>query len=141
MLTHCQLYSLEDITWRRGLNSALVHPVVTPRFVPSSTPALLQGLGSIARRSACHVQSHISESLDNDAFVAQLHPEVTLERHTCVSRQHPPPHSSSHNALPSSAAGLCKASGIRITSLAAASGCQDLQDCKCLRPLLAMAPS
>ncbi|CAK0782316.1 hypothetical protein CVIRNUC_005629 [Coccomyxa viridis] len=60
----------------RGLNTVLVHPVITPRFVPCCTPALLQGLGAIAQRSICHVQSHISESLDNDAFVAQLHPEV-----------------------------------------------------------------
>ena len=82
--TQCQLQDLQGLAWCRGLNTALVHPVVTPRFVPSCTPALLQGLGAIAQRSACHVQSHISESLDNDAFVAQLHPEVTLECHTHV---------------------------------------------------------
>ena len=78
------LQSLQGIAWCRGLSTALVHPVVTPRFVPSCTPALLQGLGGIAQRSACHLQSHISESLDNDAFVAQLHPEVTLDRRTRV---------------------------------------------------------
>ena len=50
--------------------------MITPRFVPSCSPALLQGLGDLARKHGCHVQSHISESLDNDAFVSQLHPEV-----------------------------------------------------------------
>ena len=52
--------------------------MITPRFVPSCSPALLQGLGDLARQHGCHVQSHISESLDNDAFVSQLHPEVLL---------------------------------------------------------------
>ncbi|CAL5228621.1 g11785 [Coccomyxa viridis] len=60
----------------RSLKSTLVHPVVTPRFVPSCSPSLLQGLGRLAQEHDCHVQSHISESLDNDAFVHALHPEV-----------------------------------------------------------------
>ncbi len=62
--------------WCRSLKSTLVHPVVTPRFVPSCSLPLLQGLGRLAREHDCHVQSHISESLDNDAFVHALHPEV-----------------------------------------------------------------
>jgi guanine deaminase len=60
----------------RALGSSLVHPVVTPRFVPTCSPQLLARLGALAQRHGCHVQSHISESLDNDAFVAHLHPEV-----------------------------------------------------------------
>ncbi|CAL8471103.1 g10645 [Coccomyxa elongata] len=60
----------------RALGSALVQPVVTPRFVPTCSPELLARLGALAQQHNCHVQSHISESLDNDAFVAQLHPEV-----------------------------------------------------------------
>lgn len=48
----------------RGLGSDLVQPVVTPRFVPTCTPALLAGLGKVAWDQAVLVQSHISESHD-----------------------------------------------------------------------------
>ncbi len=41
---------------------SLVHAVVTPRFTPSCTDALLSGLGSIAQRTGAHVQTHCSES-------------------------------------------------------------------------------
>lgn len=37
-------------------------PVITPRFVPSCTPASLQGLGDLARKYDLPVQSHCSES-------------------------------------------------------------------------------
>lgn len=43
-------------------NHGLVHPVVTPRFVPSCTDPLLEGLGDLARECGCHVQTHCSES-------------------------------------------------------------------------------
>ena len=116
-----------------------MHPVVTPRFVPSCTPALLQGLGRIAQRSACHVQSHISESLDNDAFVAQLHPEVTLGRQAHVQFRHPLPCCSCGNAWRSSRADPRKANSMGPNSPAAASGCADLQDLWSLQTMLAMA--
>jgi guanine deaminase len=40
----------------------LVTAVVTPRFTPACTDALLAGLGAIARATGCHVQTHCSES-------------------------------------------------------------------------------
>lgn len=40
----------------------LVWPVITPRFIPSCTDAALSGLGSLARETGCHVQTHCSES-------------------------------------------------------------------------------
>jgi guanine deaminase len=40
----------------------LVLPVITPRFIPSCTDSLLQGLGELAASSGCHVQTHCSES-------------------------------------------------------------------------------
>jgi guanine deaminase len=43
-------------------NDGLVHPVVTPRFIPSCTDELLEGLGAIAQACGCHVQTHCSES-------------------------------------------------------------------------------
>lgn len=39
-----------------------VLPAVTPRFIPSCTDELLRGLGDLAGRHACHVQTHCSES-------------------------------------------------------------------------------
>jgi len=45
-----------------GNENALVRPVITPRFVPACTDALLDGLGALARDTGCHVQTHCSES-------------------------------------------------------------------------------
>ncbi|WP_261389955.1 guanine deaminase [Ferrimonas balearica] len=45
-----------------GNEQQLVNPVITPRFVPSCTRAMLQGLGELAQRYHCHVQTHCSES-------------------------------------------------------------------------------
>ncbi|AMB99985.1 guanine deaminase [Aerococcus urinaehominis] len=38
-----------------------VYPVVTPRFAPSCTDEALAGLGELAAKYNCHVQSHCSE--------------------------------------------------------------------------------
>ncbi|MBY6093445.1 guanine deaminase [Ferrimonas balearica] len=45
-----------------GNEQGLVNPVITPRFVPSCTADMLQGLGELAQRYHCHVQTHCSES-------------------------------------------------------------------------------
>jgi guanine deaminase len=45
-----------------GNESGLVRPVITPRFVPACTDALLEGFGALARETGCHVQTHCSES-------------------------------------------------------------------------------
>lgn len=39
-----------------------VLPVITPRFIPSCTDDLLKRLGTVARETGCHVQTHCSES-------------------------------------------------------------------------------
>ena len=54
---------------------ALVHPVVTPRFIPACTDAALEGLGALAKETGCHVQTHASES-------DWAHGHV-LDRHGC----------------------------------------------------------
>jgi guanine deaminase len=47
-------------------------PVVTPRFIPACTDAMLEGLGAAARQHACHVQTHCSESdWEHDYVVAR----------------------------------------------------------------------
>ncbi|SMY35406.1 guanine deaminase [Photobacterium andalusiense] len=45
-----------------GNQSRLVHPVITPRFVPSCTSELLQQLGGLVQRYDLHMQTHCSES-------------------------------------------------------------------------------
>ena len=42
----------------------LVEPVLTPRFVPTCSDALLQGLGELAEQSGVRVQSHLAEAKD-----------------------------------------------------------------------------
>ncbi len=54
---------------------ARVRPIVTPRFIPSCTPELLQACSEMARRYNLPVQSHLSENLDEIAIVRQLEPQ------------------------------------------------------------------
>jgi guanine deaminase len=61
--------STRNYEYERGL----LFPVVTPRFLPTCSASLLAGLGEIAKKhNNCHIQSHISESIDEVAFSRQL---------------------------------------------------------------------
>jgi len=51
--------SIEAITAEA---SPLVEPVITPRFAPACTDALLQGLGELAAATGVRVQTHCAES-------------------------------------------------------------------------------
>ncbi|KAJ3065160.1 hypothetical protein HK102_008016 [Quaeritorhiza haematococci] len=51
----------------------LVMPVVTPRFIPTCSVELLEGLGALATKYDSHIQTHALESLDEIAFVQSLH--------------------------------------------------------------------
>ncbi|KAF7667887.1 hypothetical protein LDENG_00042290 [Lucifuga dentata] len=53
----------------------LVKPVVTPRFAPSCSEALLAQLGAIAKNNNLHIQSHISENPEEVKLVKELFPE------------------------------------------------------------------
>jgi guanine deaminase len=53
---------IEFIRSMPGNESGLVRPVITPRFVPACTDALLESLGALAGETGCHVQTHCSES-------------------------------------------------------------------------------
>ncbi|MBR0369039.1 MAG: amidohydrolase family protein [Clostridia bacterium] len=53
-------------------------PIVTPRFVPSCTDALMEKLGEIRREYDLPVQSHLSENPDEVAFVGELAPEAAF---------------------------------------------------------------
>jgi guanine deaminase len=54
--------SRESIELIRALGSDLVHPIITPRFIPACTDDLLGGLGRLAAETGALVQTHCSES-------------------------------------------------------------------------------
>ncbi|KAG6962436.1 hypothetical protein JG688_00008599 [Phytophthora aleatoria] len=64
----------EFIQYALSKDNELVKPVVTPRFVPTCSLQLMKGLGALAKKYDVHVQSHIAESKDEEAFVETLHP-------------------------------------------------------------------
>lgn len=55
----------------------LVSAIVTPRFVPSCTPAMMTALGQLAKECQLPVQSHLSENQSEIAWVKELEPEST----------------------------------------------------------------
>lgn len=66
----------ETETWiRRSLGEfTLTRPILTPRFAPSCTDALLDALGTLRRRYRLSVQSHLSETRAEVAWVRELFP-------------------------------------------------------------------
>lgn len=56
--------------------AGLVKPIITPRFVPCTTPELMTGLGLLAEKYDVPIQSHLSENRDEIALVKKLHPEI-----------------------------------------------------------------
>lgn len=56
-------------------------PVITPRFVPTCTPELMERLGEMAQRYQVPVQSHLSENHYEIELVKQLHPEDETYAH------------------------------------------------------------
>ena len=56
-------------------------PIITPRFIPTCTPALLAELGRIAEEYRLPVQSHLSENREEIAMVKQLEPNAASYGH------------------------------------------------------------
>lgn len=51
-----------------------VRPILTPRFAPTCSGALLEGLGALQREYGLPVQSHLSENLSEINWVQELFP-------------------------------------------------------------------
>lgn len=51
-----------------------VRPILTPRFAPTCSGALLEGLGKLKERYNLPVQTHLSENLSEVAWVKELYP-------------------------------------------------------------------
>lgn len=58
-------------------NGTLINPIITPRFAISCTNTSLDALGALAASydPPLHIQTHLSETLDEIALVAQLFPD------------------------------------------------------------------
>lgn len=69
------IQNVNEIDAQQGL----VYPVVTPRFVPTSTKALLEGLGKLVSHYQCHVQTHASESDWARDFTEQAYQKTDVE--------------------------------------------------------------
>lgn len=55
---------------------AKVRPMLTPRFIPSCTDELMEGLGRLQREFGAAMQSHLSENLSEIQWVSQLCPNT-----------------------------------------------------------------
>ena len=55
-----------------------VRPMLTPRFIPSCTDELMDGLGRLQREFGVAMQSHLSENLSEIQWVSQLCPDTAF---------------------------------------------------------------
>lgn len=55
-----------------------VKPILTPRFIPSCTDALMEGLKQIQAEERLPVQSHLSENQGEISWVGELSPEAAF---------------------------------------------------------------
>lgn len=67
----------ETIRWIEETQEKYPHvtPILTPRFLPSCTDALLEKLGDIQKSYGLPVQSHLSENRGEVAWVQELFPK------------------------------------------------------------------
>lgn len=62
---------IESIQALPGNKSGRVLPVITPRFIPTCSNQALAGLGTLAQKYNCHIQTHCSESDWEHTFVQE----------------------------------------------------------------------
>lgn len=70
------LEDTEEIIIEYKNKSHLVKPIITPRFVPTCSEDLMEGLGNLAEKYDVPIQSHLSENLDEVKWVKELHPDL-----------------------------------------------------------------
>ena len=68
---------LETRRWVEECRGKYPHlaPMLTPRFTPSCSDELMRGLGELAQEYGLRVQSHLSENLEEGAWVRSLRPD------------------------------------------------------------------
>lgn len=57
----------------------LVRPAITPRFIPTCSTELLEGLGRLAEKYKVPVHSHISEDLGEMSVVRERYPDIPTD--------------------------------------------------------------
>ena len=67
----------ETLRWLDACHFEHIKPILTPRFTPSCTDELMTQLGKLANERGLYVQSHLSESTNEIAWVKELHPECS----------------------------------------------------------------
>ena len=65
----------ETERWLAGCHFPHIKPILTPRFTPSCTDELMDWLGRTGAERGLYVQSHLSESLGEVAWVRELCPD------------------------------------------------------------------
>lgn len=73
--TKTSLKETEEIILKYKDKSELVKPIITPRFIPTCSVELLEGLGKMAEEYDIKVQSHINENTSEVIWVQELYPE------------------------------------------------------------------
>ena len=72
--TEQSLYETEQFILETRNLSTIVHPIIAPRFVPSSSSELMEGLGKLAKKYEVLVMSHLSEELSEIQLVKEMYP-------------------------------------------------------------------
>lgn len=57
----------------------LVEPVITPRFIPTCSHALLQGLGKLAIEKGARIQSHMAEAQEEVQWVLDERQKLDID--------------------------------------------------------------
>ena len=73
--TYNSLEETKDLITKYQNHSNLVKPIITPRFIPTCTSELLQGLGLLAKQFDIPIQSHLNENKSEVIWVKELYPE------------------------------------------------------------------
>ena len=74
--TDASLADTEELICRAREELRHVGFILTPRFVPSTTERMMDGLGALGEKYGLPVQSHLAENPGEVAWVRQLHPEA-----------------------------------------------------------------
>lgn len=75
-VTEESLADTEEIIKEYVNKYEIVKPIITPRFVPSCTMELMNGLGKLAQKYNVPVHSHLCENSGEIEFVKELHPDT-----------------------------------------------------------------
>lgn len=74
--TEQSLADTEELICRSREELKHVCFIITPRFVPSTTAKLMDGLGQLGEKYDVPVQSHLSENPSEIQWVKELHPDI-----------------------------------------------------------------